>query len=185
MKAISQILAALAVAGCDPGNSSNLKPVTDWATATLAAGGVLDAVKGDVYPKLQPSASAISLSIPGDLGGTANVSGYFEAPACGSGVGHYWEMNIDVAFNDFRAMGTSTNTEKRLTGSVHWSASWGNCSSFSLDSSELKSQSGPVKVTLSIDGGSWGYEDTITFDATGDPVSGGWVQPAGRARIDL
>jgi len=166
------------------GDSGHLEPVKDASAAQLVVNDVRDAVARGVVGQLTAGTSSaiFTTTVQGGTGGSATVYGYYYKTACGSGIGWYWTVNLDVTFDGFGTMGSSTNAETILNGVVNYQGYWGTCSwsttSVYVQSDLFWGGSQPLRVDVVIDGGAWGYSDTMTFYGSGDPISSGWARPS-------
>jgi hypothetical protein len=182
------------LAGCpgggsedDGGGGSNLSPIADSYVAEDVVRGVANAIEYGVMNQLD-NGTFTNVVVNG-ITGTATVTGYESYTgnqSCGAScIESTYDAIVTIVFNNFKTKGSYTNVEFVLNGTIYYDKyNWSMTSSSGYSSSRSVqiTSTGSVQVQEIIDGGSWGYQDTILFDASGtsfDSMSGSCTVSSG------
>lgn len=178
-------LSALTFVGCGGGEEgggggSKLTAITNSSTAEDVVRGVANATEYGVMNQLNNG--TFSNTVVNGISGTATVTGYESytgTVSCGAScVQSTYDAIVTIVFNNFKTKGSYTNVEFILNGTIYydkyeWSQTTG--SGYNSSRSVQINSNSALQVQESIDGGVWGYQDTINFSASGttfDSMSG-------------
>lgn len=172
---MSILFFVLILQGCNKGNkgdeNSNLDPINDKSTAEYCvkqiADGVMNKLLGDLdygtYTNEKINGISGDATVSGDKYYNSNIS-------CGSDcVRSETDIDLAIIFNNYVVM-SCDNCRSEITGTVYYKDNtWTQQSGLNYSSGGVIScQGNNISYKITSDG--WGYEDNITFSASGKSI---------------